>query len=81
MSKNLKVKHEVWINPEGLTTLCFADERGNDCRRLLDPDSKLIHSFYAISHYEAMTNYYKFMNWGEYTTEFEIDKEPYIKKD
>lgn len=74
------IKHEVWEDPEGLTTLCLADERGNDCRNLLEPGSKIIHTFYAESHYEAMTIYYKFMDWGVYTTEFEIDKEPYEKK-
>lgn len=73
-------KLEVWENPEGLTTLCLADESGNDCRKLLEPESKLIHSFYADSHFEAMTIYYKFMDWGTYTTEFEIDKQPYKKK-
>ncbi len=74
------IKHEVWEDPEGLTTLCLAEERGDDCRKLLEPGSKLIHSYYAESHYEAMTIYYKFMEWGIYTVEFEIDKEPYDKK-
>src|SRR5690606_41709256 len=58
------VKHEVWENPKGLTTLCLADERGDDCRKLLEPDSKLIHTVYASSHYDAMTIYYKFMEIG-----------------
>jgi len=74
------VKHEVWKDLEGLTTLCLADERGDGCRELLEPESKLIYSFYAENHYEAMTIYYKFMNWGTYTTQFEIDKQPYEKK-
>jgi hypothetical protein len=74
------IKHEVWEDLEGLTTLCLANERGEACRKLLEPGSKLIHSFYAENHYEAMTIYYKFMDWGVYTTEFEIDKEPYEKK-
>ncbi|MDO1445663.1 hypothetical protein Q0590_05350 [Rhodocytophaga aerolata] len=74
------VKHEIWEDHKGLTTLCLADERGNDCRKLLESGSKLIHTFYASSHYDAMTIYYKFMGWGTYTTEFEMDKEPYEKK-
>jgi len=73
------VKHEVWEDSEGKTTLCLADERGNECRQLLEPGSKLIHGFYASNHFDAMTIYYKFMNWGAYETEFEIDKEPYNK--
>ena len=75
------VKHEVWIDPEGLSTLCLSDEKGNDCRKSLEPGSKLIHTFYAVSHFEAMNIYYKFMGWGPYETVFEIDKEPYIKGD
>jgi len=74
------VKHEIWEAPEGMTTLCLADERGNDCRKLLEPDSELIHCFYANSLYDAMTIYYKFMGFGIYTTDFEVDKEPYYKK-
>lgn len=74
------IKHEVWQDKEGLTTLCLGDERGDDCRKSLEPHSKLIYEFYANSHFEAMTIYYKFMDWGPYTTEFEIDKEPYNKK-
>lgn len=70
-------EHEIWEDSEGLTTLCLADERGNDCRKLLDLDNKLIHTFYAKSHYDAMTIYYEFMDWGTYTTTFEMDKEPY----
>jgi len=58
----------------------LADERGGDCRKLLEPGSKLIHEFYANCHFDAMTIYYKFMDWRTYTTEFEIDKQPYDKK-
>ena len=76
--KNLK--HEVWQDKEGLTTLCLADKHGDDCRKLLEPESKLIYTFFADSHFEAMTIYYKFMDFGIYTTDFEIDKQPYDKK-
>jgi hypothetical protein len=73
-------KHQVWQDNDGLTTLCLADERGDDCRNLLESGSCIIHEFFANSHFEAMTIYYKFMDWGIYTTEFEIDKQPYDKK-
>ena len=72
-------KHEIWQDKEGLTSLCLADERGDDFRKQLESGSTLIHTFYAESHFEAMTNYYKSMNWGIYTTDFENDKEPYAK--
>lgn len=70
--------HEVWADEEDLTTVCLANQTGDKCRSLLEPGSKLIYTFYASNHYEAMTIYYQFMNWGEYKTEFEIDKQPYI---
>ena len=74
-------KHEVWIDKEGLTSLCYADERGDNFRKLLDEEGggTVIHVIYAESHFEAMTLYYKFMGWGEYQTNFEIDKVPYSK--
>jgi hypothetical protein len=50
------------------------------CRKLLEPNSKLIHTFFAGNNYDAMAIYYKFMDWGLFTTEFEVDKEPYLKK-
>lgn len=74
------LKHEVWQESNGLTTLCLADKSGDGCRKLLELGSEIIHEFYASSHFEAMTIYYKFMEWGIYTTEFEIDKEPYDNK-
>jgi hypothetical protein len=73
------LKHEVWIDKEGLTTLCLADRRGDGCRQLMDNDCKIIHTFYAESQFEAMTLYYSFMGWGEYQTNFESDKIPYEK--
>jgi hypothetical protein len=74
------VKFGVWQDEEGLTALCLADEGGEDFRQVIEPGSKLIYEFYANSHFEAMTIYYKFMDWGIYTTEFEVDKQPYDKK-
>jgi hypothetical protein len=75
------LKHEVWEDEEGLTTLCLADARGDACRALLEPGSRLIHTIYAASHYEVMQRYYDFMNWGHYTTEYEVDREPYPSLD
>jgi hypothetical protein len=71
------IKHEVWQEVGGETMLCYAGELGKQARLTLEPKVKLIHTFYASSHYEAMTIYYQFMDWGIYTTDFEVDKEPY----
>lgn len=73
-------KHEVWQDKDGCTSLCMSDERGDSFRETLHSDAKLIYEFYAESHFEAMTIYYKYMDWGTYTTEYEIDKQPYDKK-
>jgi len=72
-----KIKHDIWNNPEDLPMLCFSDELDAESRTLLEPNSKIVHSFYAESHFEAMTIYYEYMNWGVYETEFEVDREPY----
>lgn len=72
-----KIKLDVWQDREGLTALCRAGDGGKECRDAMEGKYKIIFSFFASSHYEAMTKYYEFMDWGEYTTEFEIDKEPF----
>lgn len=71
------IKLDIWQNKEGLTSLCFSGDLGEESRTILEPDSKIIHSFYADSHYDAMTKYYQYMDWGVYTTDFEVDKESY----
>jgi hypothetical protein len=75
-----KVTHQVWQELEGETGLCFEDTRGDDFRKLLEPGAKLIYTFTAESHFDAMTIYYSFMGWGEYRTDFEIDKVLYSKQ-
>jgi hypothetical protein len=72
-----RIKHDIWQDPEGLTCLCYSGKLGDESRSILEPKSKIIHSFYADSNFEAMTKYYEFMNWGVYTSEFEMDKTPY----
>lgn len=74
------VKLDIWKNKEGLTALLFSRELGQEGRMTLEEDYEIIHSFYADSHFDAMTKYYEFMDWGQYETEFEIDKEPYDKE-
>ncbi|HYV90223.1 MAG TPA: hypothetical protein VE978_00500 [Chitinophagales bacterium] len=75
------MKLDIWQDPEGMTMLCFSGEVGEESRTLLEPNSKIIYSFNADSHFDAMTKYYEFMDWGVYETDFESDKEPYIPKE
>lgn len=74
------IKHEVWEQPDGCTVLCLVGEESRAARKFLEPGRKLIHCFYASSRFEAMNTYYQFMDWGNYTTMFDIDEEPYLKK-
>jgi len=74
------IKHEIWEDSAGLTTLHIALKRGNEFRKPSEQGIRLIHSFYASTHYEAMTIYYKFMNWGEYTIDLKVDEKLYEKK-
>ena len=76
-NKMAKVKHDIWEDFDGLTMLCFSGELGAESRKLLEPNSKIIHSFHADSHFDAMTKYYAFMDWGDYESDFEEDKQPY----
>jgi hypothetical protein len=77
---DMKLRHELW-EEYGLKTFCLAGPDGDDARKLLGPTTKLIWTAVdAASHFEAMTEYYKFMNWGEYTTDQEWDRQPYPDK-
>lgn len=71
------IAHQIWKNKEGLTGVCFENSKGDDFRNLLEDDYKLIHTFYASSHYGAMKYYYKFMDLGEYETMHKEDYEVY----
>ena len=73
--------HELWVEPDGLDTFCLAGPKGDAARALLPGNSQLEWTVDAKSHLEAMTLYYRFRNWGLYTTAFpEVDAMPYADK-
>jgi hypothetical protein len=72
------LKHEVWVDPEGLTSVCLAGKMGDAYRALLEPGSRLLTTIEASSHFDVMRKYYAMMGYGEYTTEHEWDYEPYL---
>lgn len=73
-----KLLHEIWEDSEGLPGLILAGEKGEAARKLFEEEGmKLVHTFYASSHFEAMTIYYGYYKWGEYITVYEYDKLPY----
>jgi hypothetical protein len=75
-----KLKHELWEeNVDGARTLtfCLTGPHGDQARSMLGPDAKLIWTVEAGTHFEAMTKYYEFMDWGQYKTEHDWDLQPY----
>ncbi len=49
-------KHEVWIGNDGHPGCCLAGRAGDGARRLFaEDDAKLVWTFEAGSHFEAMT--------------------------
>ena len=73
--------HEVWIEADeetggSLPSLIPAGPAG-DGARALQSGARLVHTFHAGSHFEAMTLYRQFLGWEPYTTDHPQDHEPY----
>lgn len=64
------MRHGLWVEPNGCQTFCLKGVHGNAARSLLEPGAELVWEVDAASHYEAMTLYYKYMDWGKYMTSF-----------
>ena len=68
------------MDKEGLGTLVLAGKHGKAARGLIGPDATIVWTFDAASHFEAMSKYYEYMNWGDYSTDFpEHDKKTYAE--
>ena len=79
----MKRLHEAWEDDDGVTVFC-AGPRPDLARRSLSPSAKLLRTFEAGSHLEAMTIHYRLMGWGEYKIEPELEalvKEPYAEEE
>ncbi|HEX9626487.1 MAG TPA: hypothetical protein VGA00_06065 [Acidiferrobacterales bacterium] len=75
----MKLVHELWKDEsDGEFTFCLAGPAGDGARALLEGKAELVWSCEAESHFEAMTKYYAYQGWGQYTTEFEQDHWPYV---
>jgi hypothetical protein len=71
------LKHEVWQDPQGLTMICLAGPMGDAARSLQEPGSVLLCVIEGDSHFDAMTKYYRYMGWGDYSTDQSWDLKPY----
>lgn len=73
--------HEVWEEPDEsgrmLEALCLAGPDGDVFRATLSASARLIATFEATSHVEAMTKYYSMYDRGEYVAAHPIDCDPY----
>jgi hypothetical protein len=73
--------HEVWIDTDDmgqqLPCCCLAGPDGDANRRALAQNARLVYTFWAGSHHEAMVLYHRFLGRGPYTTDFKQDYEPY----
>ena len=69
---------ELWLEPDGEQTFCLASPQGEDARKLLHNEAVLTWRVEASNHFEAMSQYYSYMGWGDYQTDFpEQDKVSY----
>jgi hypothetical protein len=72
------MKHELWVDVDNTQTFCLAGSHGVLARKLLGPEAKLVWECEADSHFQAMTLYHAYMNWGEYKSDYpEEDKKTY----
>lgn len=63
------MRHELWIE-DGGQTFCLAGPHGDQARAMLTTGARLVWEVEASCHLDAMSKYYQYMNWGEYTTQF-----------
>ncbi len=76
-----KLIHEVWeeIGDGGMVlhTCCLVGPKGDGCRRMLSQMARMITTFEASSHFEAMTIYHQFLGREPYAAVQAWDYEPY----
>jgi hypothetical protein len=76
-----KLVHEIWeeISDAGMVlhTCCLAGPRGEACRRILAANARLLTTFEAGTHVEAMRFYNNFLGREKYATDEAADHEPY----
>ena len=71
--------HEVWEETEqdGSLGVCLAGPMGRGFRDQLAPGARLVHTFWASSHFDAASEFHRFAGYEPYTTEHPQDCEPY----
>lgn len=73
--------HELWKEGDGCWTFCLAGPLGDGARSFLDSEAQLVWTVEASSHFDAMTKYYEYQDWGVYSTDFpEADMQTYAER-
>jgi len=76
------MRHQLWVDIDGLDMYCLAGPQGDAARALLPEGSTLKTVIEATSHFEAMTKYYEYRGYGVYESNFpNLDKTPYVAID
>jgi hypothetical protein len=73
----MNLVHEVWEEEKGLVTVCLAGPDGDRARALLGAGARLLRTFEANSHFEAMTVHNARMGREPYTSSEPWDFQPY----
>jgi hypothetical protein len=60
-----------------LHTCCLVGPMGDGCRRTLSSNARLLTTFEAGSHFEAMTIYNRYLGRETYTSDQAWDHRPY----
>jgi plastocyanin len=60
----------LWVDADGLRSVCLAGPRGDAARALLPEGSTLEWTFEAQGHFDAMNQYHARMGWPPYVSDF-----------
>ncbi len=74
------LKHEYWLDSEGLPGLCHAGPDGDGFRKLLGEGATLVAVIEASTRYEAMSKYYQMLGRGAYDSDHPDDHKPYSEE-
>ena len=69
----VKIKFDIWHNPEGLSQLAASGSLGEEERSIREDDAEIVHSFCAETRMEAMQKYYDYLDYGTYESHDEED--------
>lgn len=77
----VELRHEIWVDGgesgAELEGCCLAGPDGDGFRRRLAPSARLLHTFEAGSHFEAMCTYHRLVGREPYSSDLAQDHAPY----